>query len=136
MINERGEIINLTAAYNRLAAAARLAAKERAIETARETAEETHRDALKDQAKKLQQSLIDEGVALRDAVRITNTVVYQLETTGTLTEDIVSELQAIKGNAWQAKGWAEHPVNIVNEMIGQQTEYRETLGAIDTIERE
>ena len=73
---------------------------------------------------------------LRDAVRITNTVVYQLETTGTLTEDIVSELQAIKGNAWQAKGWAEHPVNIVNEMIGQQTEYRETLGAIDTIERE
>ena len=136
LINERGEIINLTAAYNRLAAAARLAAKERAIETARETAEETHRDALKDQAKKLQQSLIDEGVALRDAVRITNTVVYQLETTGTLTEDIVSELQAIKGNAWQAKGWAEHPVNIVNEMIGQQTEYRETLGAIDTIERE
>lgn len=136
LINERGEIINLTAAYKRLAAAARLAAKERAIQTARETAEETHRDAFKEQAKKLQQSLIDEGVALRDAVRITNTVVYQLETTGTLTADIVGELQAIKGNAWQAKGWAQHPVNIVNEMIGQQTEYQETMAAIDNIERE
>lgn len=84
----------------------------------------------------MQQSLIDEGVALRDAVRITNSVVFQLETTGTLTQDIVNELQAIKGNAWQKKGWAQHPVNIVNEMIGQQTEYQETMAAIDNIERE
>lgn len=136
LINERGEITNLTAAYKRLAAAARIAAKERSIQTARETADETHRDAFKEQAKKLQQSLIDEGVALRDAVRITNSVVYQLETTGTLTQDIVNELQAIKGNAWQKKGWAQHPVNIVNEMIGQQTEYNETMAAIDNIERE
>ena len=136
LINERGEITNLTAAYNRLAAAARIAAKERSIQTARETADETHRDAFKEQAKKLQQSLIDEGVALRDAVRITNSVVYQLETTGTLSADLVAELQAIKGNAWQKKGWAAHPVNIVNEMIGQQTEYRETMSAIDNIERE
>lgn len=136
LINERGEITNLTAAYNRLAAAARIAAKERSIQTARETADETHRDAFKEQAKKLQQSLIDEGIALRDAVRITNSVVFQLETTGTLTQDIVNELQAIKGNAWQKKGWAQHPVNIVNEMIGQQTEYNETMAAIDNIERE
>ena len=136
LINERGEITNLTAAYKRLAAAARIAAKERSIQTARETADETHRDAFKEQAKKLQQSLIDEGVALRDAVRITNSVVYQLETTGTLSAELVAELQAIKGNAWQKKGWAQHPVNIVNEMIGQQTEYQETMAAIDNIERE
>lgn len=136
LVNERGEITNLTAAYKRLAAAARIAAKERSIQTARETADETHRDAFKEQAKKLQQSLIDEGVALRDAVRITNSVVFQLETTGTLTQDIVNELQAIKGNTWQKKGWAQHPVNIVNEMIGQQTEYNETMAAIDNIERE
>lgn len=136
LINERGEITNLTAAYNRLAAAARIAAKERSIQTARETADETHRDAFKEQAKKLQQALIEEGKSLRDAVRITNSVVYQLETTGTLSADLVSELQAIKGNAWQKKGWAQHPVNIVNEMIGQQTEYQETMSAIDNIERE
>lgn len=136
LINERGEITNLTAAYNRLAAAARIAAKERSIQTARETADETHRDAFKEQAKKLQQSLIDEGIALRDAVRITNSVVFQLETTGTLSADIVSELQAIKGNLWDSKGMTDHPVNIVNEMIGQQTEYNETMSAIDQIERE
>lgn len=136
LINERGEITNLAAAYNRLAAAARIAAKERSIQTARETADETHRDAFKEQAKKLQQALLDEGKSLRDAVRITNSVVYQLETTGTLSADLIAELQAIKGNAWQKKGWAAHPVNIVNEMIGQQTQYRETMNAIDNIERE
>lgn len=136
LVNERGEITNLTAAYNRLAAAARIAAKERSIQTARETADETHRDTFKEQAKKLQQSLIDEGIALRDAVRITNSVVFQLETTGTLSADIVSELQAIKGNLWDSKGMTDHPVNIVNEMIGQQTEYNETMSAINQIERE
>ena len=136
LVNERGEITNLTEAYRRLAAAARIAAKERSIQTARETADETHRDAFKEQARKLQQSLLDEGKSLRDAVRITNSVVFQLETTGTLTADLVQELQAIKGNTWDARGMTDHPVNIVNEMIGQQTEYNTTLSAIDDIERE
>lgn len=136
LINERGEIINLTAAYNRLAAAARIAAKERSIQVARETAEETYRDSFKEWAKKLQESLIDEGKSLKDAVRITNQVVYQLQTTGTLSQELVTELQAIKSNAWQAKGWAQHPVNIVNEMIGGQTEYQVTMDEIKQIERE
>lgn len=135
LINERGEIVNLTAAYNRLAAAARIAAKERSIQVARETAEETYRDSFKDWAKKLQESLINEGKSLRDAVRITNQVVYQLQTTGTLSQDLVNELQAIKGNTWQANGLATHPVNIVNEMIGGQTEYQVTMDEIKQIER-
>ncbi|MGM9821675.1 MAG: SHOCT domain-containing protein [Muribaculaceae bacterium] len=136
LINERGEITNLAAAYNRLAAAARIAAKERSIQTARETADETHRESFKDLAKKLQQSLLDEGKSLKDAVRITNSVVYQLETTGTLSADLVTELQAIKGNLWDAKGMTDHPVNLVNEMISHKTEYNETMSAIDQIERE
>lgn len=136
LINERGEINNLTAAYNRLAAAARIAAKERSIQTARELAEETRGDSFKELAKKLQEELLNNNIALRDAVRITNTVVYQLQTTGTLTADIVAELQAIKGNSWDAKGNTDHPVNIVQRMINQQIEYQETMGAIDQIERE
>jgi len=135
LINERGEIVNLTAAYNRLAAAARIAAKERSIQVARETAEETYRDSFKEWAKKLQESLINEGKSLKDAVRITNSVVYQLQTTGTLSQDLVNELQAIKGNTWQANGMATHPVNIVNEMIGGQTEYQVTMDEIKQIER-
>lgn len=136
LINERGEITNLTAAYNRLAAAARIAAKERSIQTARETADETHRESFKDLAKKLQQSLLDEGKSLKDAVRITNSVVYQLETTGTLSSELVNELQAIKGNLWDANGMTDHPVNLVQQMVDQQTEYGETMAAIDQIERE
>lgn len=48
----------------------------------------------------------------------------------------MSELQSIKGNLWDSKGLTDHPVNIVNEMIGQQTEYNETMSAINQIERE
>ena len=136
LINERGEITNLTEAYKRLAAAARIAAKERSIQTARENADEVHSEAFKSQAARLLEALQNEGKSFKDATRITNQVVFQLETTGTLTADLVAELQAIKGNSWQAKGMAEHPVNIVNEMIQQQGEYNDTLSAIDDIERE
>ena len=136
LINERGEITNLTAAYNRLAAAARIAAKERSIQMARDTANETYDDAMKEWAKKLQKSLMDEGKSLQDAVRITNRVVYELQTTGTLNANLVAELQAIKGNLWDSKGWTDHPVNLVNEMIGGTTEYNTTMADIDNLERE
>lgn len=136
LINERGEITNLTEAYKRLAAAARIAAKERSIQTARENADQVHSDAFKTQAAKLLEALQDEGKSFKDATRITNQVVFQLETTGTLTADLVEELQAIKGNNWQKQGYATHPVNIVNEMIQQQGEYNDTMSAINDIERE
>ena len=136
LVNERGEITNLTEAYKRLAAAARIAAKERSIQTARENADEVHSEAFKTQAARLLESLQNEGKSFREATRITNQVVFQLETTGTLTVDLVAELQAIKGNSWQANGMADHPVNIVNEMIEQQGEYNDTMAAIADIERE
>ncbi len=136
LVNERGEITNLTEAYKRLAAAARIAAKERSIQTARDNADEVHSEAFKTQAARLLESLQNEGKSFREATRITNQVVFQLETTGTLTADLVAELQAIKGNSWQANGMADHPVNIVNEMIEQQGEYNDTMAAIADIERE
>lgn len=136
LINERGEITNLTAAYKRLAAAARIAAKERSIQVARDTANETYDEAMKDWAKKLQQSLQDEGKSLQDAVRITNRVVYELQTTGTISSKLVAELQAIKGNTWDANGMTDHPVNLVNEMIAGTTEYRVTMSDIKNLERE
>ena len=136
LINERGEITNLTAAYNRLAAAARISAKERSIKIARDNAEETHNESFKELAKKLQDSLIDEGKSLQDAVRITNSVVYQLRTTGTLSADLKKELEAIKGSKMQEWKIATHPVNIVQEMIDKQTEFNETIKSINGIERD
>lgn len=136
LINERGEITNLTAAYNRLAAAARLAAKERAIDAARKLADDTYGEAMSEGAKELQEQLIASGKSLKDAVRITNSVMYQLQTTGTISADLVAELEAIKGSYQQKWGWQKHPVNTVNSMIGATTEYRETQSAIDGIERE
>ena len=107
-----------------------------AIQVARDTANETYGDAMKEWAAKLQQSLIDEGKSLQDAVRITNRVVYELQTTGTLNANLVAELQAIKGNLWDAKGLTDHPVNLVNQMIAGTTEYNVTMSDIANLERE
>ena len=136
LINERGEITNLAAAYNRLAAAARIAAKERAIESARESADSVHSEAFNGASKRLLESLQKEGVPFKDATRITTQVVFQLQTTGTLSQDLVAELESLKGNFQQSWGLSSHPVNIVNEMVAMQTEYQQTLGAITEVERE
>lgn len=136
LINERGEITNLTAAYNRLAAAARIAAKERAIQGAKDAAQETFDDAFSGLAKKLQEQLIAYGKSYKDAVRITNRVVIDLQTTGTIGQDIVGELQGIKGSLQDKWGWTAHPVNVVNEMIGTHGEYNTAMGEIRQIERD
>ena len=136
LINERGEITNLTAAYNRLAAAARIAAKERAIQGAKDAAQETFDDAFSGLAKKLQEQLVAYGKSYKDAVRITNRVVIDLQTTGTIGQDIVGELQGIKGSLQDKWGWTAHPVNVVNEMIGTHGEYNTAMGEIKKIERD
>ncbi len=136
LINERGEITNLTAAYNRLAAAARIAAKERAIQGAKDAAQETFDDAFSGLAKKLQEQLVAYGKSYKDAVRITNRVVIDLQTTGTIGQDIVGELQGIKGSLQDKWGWKAHPVNVVNEMIGTHGEYNTAMGEIRQIERD
>lgn len=136
LINERNEITDLTAAYRRLAAAARIAAKERAIQGAKDAAQETFDDAFSGLAKKLQEQLIAYGKSYKDAVRITNRVVIDLQTTGTIGQDIVGELEGIKGGLQDKWGWTAHPVNVVNEMIGTHTEYQTAMGEISNIERE
>lgn len=136
LINERGEITNLTAAYNRLAAAARIAAKERAIQGAKDAAQETFDDAFSGLAKKLQEQLVAYGKSYKDAVRITNRVVIDLQTTGTIGQDIVGELEGIKGSLQDKWGWTAHPVNVVNEMIGTHGEYNTAMGEIRQIERD
>lgn len=136
LVNERNEITDLTAAYKRLAAAARIAAKERAIQGAKDAAQETFDDAFSGLAKKLQEQLIAYGKSYKDAVRITNRVVIDLQTTGTIGQDIVGELQGIKGSLQDKWGWTDHPVNVVNEMIGTHSEYQTAMGEINNIERE
>jgi TP901 family phage tail tape measure protein len=136
LINERGEITNLTAAYKRLAAAARIAAKERAIQGAKDAAQETFDDAFSGLAKKLQEQLVAYGKSCKDAVRITNRVVIDLQTTGTIGQDIIGELQGIKGSLQDKWGWTAHPVNVVNEMIGTHGEYSTAMGEIRQIERD
>lgn len=137
LVNERNEIINLEAAYKRLAAAARMAAKERAINGARQAAQDAYDESLSTLAKDLQESLLANGKSLRDAVRITNQVIIELQTTGTLSNNLVSELEGIKGNLaqkWKLPWGGAHPVNIVNEMIAGTTEYRTSMEEIDRIE--
>ena len=139
LVNERNEIINLEAAYKRLAAAARIAAKERALNGAKQAAQEAFDNSFSELAKDLQEALVASGKSYRDAVRITNRVVIDLQTTGTIGSDIVTELEAIKGNLaqkWKLPWGGKHPNNVVNDMIGVYTEFNTAMDEIGKIERE
>jgi TP901 family phage tail tape measure protein len=136
LVNERKEIVNLEKAYKRLAAAARVAAKERAIESSRQTAQDTFDESMDEMGKKLQKSLIDYGMSLKDAVKYTNRVLIGLQTNGTIDPETVKAIQAIKGSYQDKWGWTDHPVNVVNKMCEAYSEFSIAMKEIDTIEDE
>jgi uncharacterized phage infection (PIP) family protein YhgE len=136
LINERKEIVNLEKAYKRLAAAARIAAKERAIESSRQTVQDTFDENMGDLAKQLQQSLLDYGMELKDAVKYTNRVLIGLQTEGTIDPATVNALQSIKGSYQDEWGWTKHPVNLVNKMCEAYSEFRVAMNEIESIEDE
>jgi TP901 family phage tail tape measure protein len=136
LVNERKEIVSLEKAYKRLAAAARVAAKERAIESSRQTVQDTFDESLDDLGKQLQQSLLDYGMELKDAVKYTNRVLIGLQTEGTIDPQTVTALQAIPGSYQDKWGWTNHPVNVVNKMCEAYSEFRVAMDEIETIEDE
>ncbi len=70
LINEKGEIISLTDAYVRLAAAVRRAAQERGIAAAREKLDSDYYQDLANNLKELQKSLEDYGYSAKDAAAL------------------------------------------------------------------
>ena len=133
LIDERGEITNLTDAYDRLAIAVRRAAQERGIAAAREKMDEDYYSQLSENLTKLQDALEKSGFSAKDAAALV-TKVNTYATTGksNLTQGDVDAIN--KTMPFLMKNYSSSPVGITKQIFDRYGNYKKGQAQLDNME--
>lgn len=143
MIDEKGEIINLTDAYDRLTEAIRRSAKERGIANARQALEDKYTQQTADDLQRLQQSLEKYGVGTAQAAEVVQQVATAMASGKDIPRSALDVIEkASKNMPWYSSWrWGKEktvqykgPAGIVNNMYRHQGEYDKGQKTLDTME--
>ena len=144
LIDEKGEIINLTDAYDRLTEAIRRSAKERGIANARQALEDKYTQQTAEDLQRLQQSLEKYGVSAAQAAEVVQQVATSMATGKPIPRSALDVIEkASKDMPWYSSWrWGkkntvtyEGPAGIVNNMYRHQGEYNKGQKTLDAMER-
>ncbi|MDE6317322.1 MAG: phage tail tape measure protein [Muribaculaceae bacterium] len=117
LVDEKGRIIDLEGAYQRLSNAIRIASQERGINKAKDSVENVYSDRMESLSKELQESLEHYGATAEQAARITQSYVTSLAMNAAVPEETLAKIQALsglrKGRLWNNY---RQPAEIANEM--------------------
>ena len=106
LVDEKGEINNLTAAYVRLAKAIRRAAEERGIAAAREQIDNDYFSDLSNNLDTLQATLERYGADARTASRLVQSVATAMAAGKPIPDDVVREINSYAANTPSGMGYA------------------------------
>ena len=148
LINEKGEILNLEAAYNRLTLAVRRSAQERGIAAAREQIDQDYYKNLASGLTDLQQSLEKNGMSARDAATVVAQVSSAMASGKPIPQATINQINAASGGVeWRLLpdwiGGSQHPfwggdsrkpAAVVNRMYRDYETHRKGLAALDAME--
>ena len=137
LIDEKGEVINLTEAYNRLAFAIRRSAQERGIAAAREKNTQDYYSTLSEDLKELQTSLEKVGVPVREAASIVQKVSDAATSGKSLDKKTSDWIRAYSSR----DGWnnvfspGKTPWGIANRIFNRNDEYNKAERSFDAMEQ-
>ena len=156
LIDEKGEIINLTAAYDRLTEAIRRSARERGIANARQALEDKYTQQTAEDLQFLQKQLENYGISAKEAAE----TVQQVATAMTSGKDIPQSALKVMEKAYNNMPWYEKytigksnqrewwqlgkpvsdvnhkgPAGIVSRMYLHQGEYDKGMATLDAMEK-
>ncbi len=157
LINEKGEIIDLEAAYNRLTKAIRANAKAKGIANARENIETTYNEEVSKDLEALKKSLQDAGATKAQIKKVMTAVQDQIVTNRPIGKEVqgildrLYEQNAPNSNiataltamnpaagivsAYNAvKGKQESPLGIFNRITKRQGDYLSRMVSLDQME--
>ena len=148
LINEKGEILNLEAAYNRLTLAVRRSAQERGIAAAREQVNQEYYKALSSGLADLQSALENAGASAREASEIVTQVSQAMASEKPIPQAVIKRINAYStGVEWRLLpdwiggdrhpfwgGDSRKPAPIVNRMYKAYETHRKGLAALDAME--
>lgn len=135
LIDEKGEIINLALAYERLTFAARKSAQARAINSAKEKIDSTYFQEIDNLTEKLRDALEQLGMADRDVARLVASVSQSIGSGLKVSDKDFSEIARFQGkNAGFFKQmFKETPVEILEGINSRQNEYLERSGKLEAM---
>lgn len=161
--DEKGQIIDLDAAYRRLAESIRIANQERGIKNARDAVDKTFEDEMKKHSSQLYQTLLDYGCSIQEAAQLQAAVVTAMEMGKPIDNNTRNRINAItrsgrvavdgKGGRGARLGynisgiandvtggligseWRDSPAEIVNKMYGVTKTREEAHNQIDKTAR-
>ncbi|MBR1882723.1 MAG: phage tail tape measure protein [Muribaculaceae bacterium] len=148
LVDEKGEILNLEAAYNRLTLAVRRSAQERGIAAAREQIDQDYYKNLASGLTDLQQSLENNGMSARDAATVVAQVSSAMAAGKPIPQATIDQINAASsGIEWRLLpdwiggsqdpfwgGDSRKPAAVVNRMYRDYETHRKGLDALDAME--
>ena len=143
LINEKGEIINLTDAYDRLTEAIRRSARERGIAAVKEKMEQEYAQQTADDLNRLQESLEKYGVSAQLAAKTVEQVATALAQNKPIPRDAIQVIEGASRNMPWYERWTggrkdqvqyTGPAGIVNNMYRHQGEYNKGMKGIEAME--
>lgn len=136
LVDEKGQVIELDKAYRRLAAAIRMAARERAIDEARKKAGEAFGGEMEGLVEQLASGLMTLGYNRVDATTLANNTYIELLEKGTLGPAQVNFFnnQDHSFRTMLKFVGRDHPIATVNKMLETASLYHQTLQGINNTE--
>ena len=143
LIDEKGEIINLTDAYDRLTEAIRRSARERGIAAVKEKMEQEYVDQTQKDLNRLQESLEKYGVSAQLAAKTVQQVATAMIANKPIPQDALKVIEDASRNMPWYDRWTggrkdqvqyTGPAGIVNNMYRHQGEYSKGMAGIEAME--
>lgn len=143
LIDEEGEIINLTDAYDRLTEAIRRSARERGIAAVKEKMEQEYAQQTADDLNRLQESLEKYGVSAQLAAKTVEQVATALAQNKPIPKDAIQVIEGASRNMPWYESWTKGrkdqvqytgPAGIVNNMYRHQGDYSKGMKGIEAME--
>lgn len=143
LIDEKGEIINLTDAYDRLTEAIRRSARERGIAAVKEKMEQEYAQQTADDLNRLQESLEKYGVSAQLAAKTVEQVATALAQNKPIPKDAIQVIEGASRNMPWYESWTKGrkdqvqytgPAGIVNNMYRHQGDYSKGMKGIEAME--
>ena len=136
LVNEAGEITNLTTAYERLAFAARKSAQARGIDKAKENIETTYRTNETEQIEILRKNLSKLGMNDRQLARLMTSISMSLGSEQGISEADLREIRAFTAKnrgLWETMT-TDDPVKIALGLSHNQIDYKNRVKNLDDMD--
>ncbi|MDE7180295.1 MAG: phage tail tape measure protein, partial [Muribaculaceae bacterium] len=138
LVNEKGEIINLTAAYNRLTWAAQRSAQARSINAAREKINDTYFTDINDKTSELRKQLEKMGVPVKEVTEIATKVSQFFGSNGDFQsaewKSIFSTVKKLQRQHTSGMPWQADALGVLAGMRNNTRERNQSLSQLDEME--